>query len=162
MTTVTIRDIDVKFPFTPYDIQKDYMTKVIECLDTHRNGILESPTGTGKTLSLLCASLAWLENRKKQFEAQTPQLQVESFLRKCDKSFEENENSPPLITVPKIVYSSRTHTQLQQAMQEMKRTAYSHMRACVLGSREQMCIDQDVIMEKNASLKVGMLLVSPK
>lgn len=141
MTTITIRGIPVKFPFTPYDIQTKYMEKVIDCLENGQNGILESPTGTGKTLSLLCASLAWLQVKKTQLEAQI-------------KEKKGDTDSPP-VTVPRIIYASRTHSQLSQAMKEMKRTAYNDMKACILGSREQMCIDPDVIEERNNAFKVS-------
>lgn len=48
MTELVIDGITVKFPFDPYPPQKEYMKKVIECLDTTENAILESPTGTLK------------------------------------------------------------------------------------------------------------------
>eukprot|EP00939_MAST-03C_sp_MAST-3C-sp1_P002617 g2617.t1 len=54
-----IRGVHVNFPFVPYDCQVKYMTKVIEALQSGEHALLESPTGTGKTLSLLCATLAW-------------------------------------------------------------------------------------------------------
>lgn len=42
---IEINGIPVKFPFEPYQLQKDYMTKVINALDNKQNAVLESPTG---------------------------------------------------------------------------------------------------------------------
>ena len=40
------------------------MEKVIEILKNKTKEALESPTGTGKTLCLLCSSLAFLKNQR--------------------------------------------------------------------------------------------------
>ena len=55
-----IEDIPVHFPYQPYDVQVNFMRKVIESCQTQKYALLESPTGTGKTLSLLCAIFSWL------------------------------------------------------------------------------------------------------
>ena len=59
-----VDDVSIKFPYEPYEVQKVYMQKVVECLKDQKFGCLESPTGTGKTLALLCASLAWLQSQR--------------------------------------------------------------------------------------------------
>lgn len=51
--------------------------------------ILKFP-GTGKTISLLCSTLAWIENQKAN-------LPIES-------DFE----------IPKVIYATRTHQQIKQ------------------------------------------------
>jgi chromosome transmission fidelity protein 1 len=56
------------FPFKPYGIQKDFMAAIYETLDLRRIGIFESPTGTGKTLSLICSSLQWLQDEQSKVE----------------------------------------------------------------------------------------------
>lgn len=53
-------------PYTPYSIQIEFMKSVYECLEDGKIGVFESPTGTGKSLSLLCGSLKWLRDSKER------------------------------------------------------------------------------------------------
>ncbi|XP_076911660.1 regulator of telomere elongation helicase 1 homolog [Bidens hawaiensis] len=133
MPTYKIRGIDVEFPFEAYDCQLVYMDKVIHSLQDKSNALLESPTGTGKTLCLLCATLAW---RKSLGPFSTGRG---AGARRSEGSLSQSE-SPKL---PTIVYTSRTHSQIRQVVQELKRTVY-RPKMVVLGSREQLCIHPDV------------------
>ena len=53
------------FPHEPYAIQLDLMRGLYDVLERGGIGIFESPTGTGKTLSVLCSALQWLEVRRR-------------------------------------------------------------------------------------------------
>ncbi|XP_012634894.2 ATP-dependent DNA helicase DDX11 [Microcebus murinus] len=70
--TQKIPGVQFPFPFTPYSIQKDFMAELYQVLEAGKIGIFESPTGTGKSLSLICGALSWLrdfEQKKRQEEA---------------------------------------------------------------------------------------------
>ena len=56
-------DIDVSFPFPfePYGIQRQFMARVFATLEAGNVGIFESPTGTGKSQSILNSVLLWLK-----------------------------------------------------------------------------------------------------
>ena len=113
---IIINNIPVKFPFPPYPCQINYITSLLTSLSYRQNAILESPTGTGKSLCCLCAVLSWREHFKTEHRNLTP---------------------------PRVIYCSRTHSQLTQVIRELKKTGYSP-DMCVLGSRDQMCIDSQV------------------
>ncbi|KAF9421671.1 Fanconi anemia group J protein, partial [Podila epigama] len=57
-------NVRIKFPFVPYKSQQDMMSKIVEALQKQENALLESPTGSGKSLAILCGALAWLEAEK--------------------------------------------------------------------------------------------------
>ncbi|KAK9958706.1 hypothetical protein ABG768_010811 [Culter alburnus] len=79
------------FPFQPYPIQESFMEALYTALDQGKIGIFESPTGTGKSLSLICGALTWLrdyeEEKKKQEAAKLLDRPEE-----CDAVKEENSN----------------------------------------------------------------------
>ncbi|XP_069035422.1 regulator of telomere elongation helicase 1 isoform X3 [Lepisosteus oculatus] len=162
MPKITLKGIAVDFPFTPYKCQEDYMNKVIECLQNRVNGVLESPTGTGKTLCLLCASLAWRDHFKDTISARKIAEKmggVELFpdrpLSSWGSSATDGDTPAYYTDIPKIIYSSRTHSQLTQVIGELKNTAY-RPKVCVLGSREQLCINPDVMRQESNHIKVHM------
>ncbi|KAL1509176.1 hypothetical protein ABEB36_003952 [Hypothenemus hampei] len=164
--TIDIRGIPVQFPFTPYEIQKNYMEKVIECIQNQTSAVLESPTGTGKTLSLLCSSLAWLQHKKAEIQAHRlttgaktvewlnpEESEVPTFLKGFNS---ENDCGRNFLGIPTIIYASRTHSQLSQAVQELRNTAYNHMSCSVLGSRDQLCIHPEVLEQENTTTRLHM------
>ncbi|KAG7216090.1 hypothetical protein INR49_007842 [Caranx melampygus] len=61
--------VQFPFPYQPYNIQEQFMQALYKALDQGKVGIFESPTGTGKSLSLICGALSWLtdyEEKKRQ------------------------------------------------------------------------------------------------
>lgn len=60
-------------PYQPYDIQLEFMRNLYQCLEDGNVGIFESPTGTGKSLSLICGTLTWLrDNARREIEGTFP------------------------------------------------------------------------------------------
>lgn len=53
-------------PYEPYEIQTQLMDAIYDTLTNgYKIGLFESPTGTGKTLSIICSTMTWLRHYKK-------------------------------------------------------------------------------------------------
>lgn len=154
MVQLEINSINVDFPYEPYPAQVQYMSHVIESLRTGNNALLESPTGTGKTLCLLCAALAWRSTYVAALQAHT--LHSPSLGPDTERLFANAGLKPPRgvasalsaivqptanqqLACPRIIFSSRTHSQLSQAVSELKKTVYNPFLT-FLASRDQLCI----------------------
>uniref|UniRef100_A0A8C5HDJ8 Regulator of telomere elongation helicase 1 n=1 Tax=Gouania willdenowi TaxID=441366 RepID=A0A8C5HDJ8_GOUWI len=168
MPLLTIKGVTVDFPFPPYDCQTKYMEKVMECLQGRQNGVLESPTGTGKTLCLLCATLAWRQCFKDTISARKISERLgegEMFpntpLSSWGTASTDGDKQSYYTDIPKIIYASRTHSQLAQVINELKNTSY-RPKVCVLGSREQLCINPEVMRQESHHVKVSQILPTLK
>ena len=134
------------------------MDKAIAACEQSQHALLESPTGTGKTASLLCSVLAWARHYTERLVREAAvmaasnltvdvmQLRFPSLPSAVSQSPFAALGQPPPQPVavrPRVIYSSRTHSQLSKVVGELKRTAYTP-RVTLLGSRQQLCVHEDV------------------
>ncbi|PLB51738.1 ATP-dependent RNA helicase CHL1 [Aspergillus steynii IBT 23096] len=59
-------DFTFNHPYSPYEIQLQFMRALYASLEEGKVAIFESPTGEGKSLSLICGSLTWLRDHKRR------------------------------------------------------------------------------------------------
>uniref|UniRef100_A0A8C7GAK6 ATP-dependent DNA helicase DDX11 n=1 Tax=Oncorhynchus kisutch TaxID=8019 RepID=A0A8C7GAK6_ONCKI len=62
------------FPYQPYPIQEQFMQALYGALEHGKVGIFESPTGTGKSLSLICGALSWLRDHEEKRRQEADRL----------------------------------------------------------------------------------------
>ncbi|CAN1127669.1 Fanconi anemia group J protein homolog [Linum perenne] len=179
--------VPVEFPYQPYGTQLAFMGKVISTLDRaqkegHSHALLESPTGTGKSLSLLCSTLAWqqtlkLKNQHWNLTHCKPDPQAMSdplahgggFVPETQPS--SSGNLPPDMTepvkpepsnkkekvTPTIFYASRTHAQISQVVREYRKTSY-RVPMTVLASRKHYCTNKLVVQSGNIDEQCKLLM----
>lgn len=97
-TSFIVEGVKIGWPFPMImPPQRQMAVHLVKALKNRRHVVLESPTGTGKSVAILTAVLAW-----KRYNA---------------KVSGGNENV-------KIIYCSRTHSQVQQMVASLRKTSY--------------------------------------
>ena len=142
--TLDLDGVEVRFPYTPYEAQNAYMSKCVEALQSSCHAVLESPTGTGKTLCLLASVLAFREAMKSE---------VKGLLQSG------NPNGAHMASVPKIIYASRTHSQLTQVVSELRKlrdVCGYFVDMSVIGGRSSTCLNPKVMKEKDQRVQQMM------
>ncbi|EFC45672.1 DEAD/DEAH box helicase [Naegleria gruberi] len=260
------------FPYEkPYDIQQQYMEQLFDTIQSGKVGIFESPTGSGKSLSLICGALSWLyahyaerdgisnenndqhqhhyvnstclkrklnsdnddeepswvteqtlkrqkdeeelerkerlEKSKKnvqKYDERRQQFLADTILKESDDDLllnevdvldkiginnellkdlydeDDSDDERPIFSTsygqkkaveednfetPKIIYCSRTHSQLNQFVQELRKTEFSKkVRVSNIASRQVLCNNEDVLYRKtkNGNIQNSLNAINEK
>lgn len=121
MPRVQVDDVEVDFPFTPYANQITYMQSFLRCLKAGQNCALEASTGFGKTLCIICLATAFVrrcEEIVQKLKKHVPLSPDEAAFVSSTAVFKKNGNGDAKI--PQIIYTSRTHAQLQQVSAQLR------------------------------------------
>lgn len=117
MVKIKINGIPIDMPHPPYPSQIVTMSKLLACFQNDSSALIESPTGTGKSLAIICSVLGF-----------------NTFMQRNIAT--DDKDRKPF----KVFICSRTHKQLDQLVEQLKKTIY-RPRIAILGSRAQYCIN---------------------
>ncbi|KAF4368255.1 hypothetical protein F8388_007259 [Cannabis sativa] len=138
-----IGGVPVEFPYKPYGTQLAFMGRVISTLDRaqregHCHALLESPTGTGKSLSLLCSTLSWQQSCKLKYQ---------------------NESKPdPQAMADPLAHGGGFVPDYEPSMiREYKKTGY-RVPMAVLASRKHYCTNPYMRGKDNLDEECKLLL----
>ncbi|KFP80428.1 Fanconi anemia group J protein, partial [Apaloderma vittatum] len=81
----TIGGVKIIFPCKAYPSQLAMMNAIVKGLNNRQHCLLESPTGSGKSLALLCSALSW----------QQALYEKSVLTSSCEKKDRKPETSPP-------------------------------------------------------------------
>lgn len=179
--------VEVEFPFeNPYPSQKAIMAGAISAFKSFSNALLESPTGTGKSLALLAAAMGYqvhignhpitAPERRDPFKHHNEELVVGANDCKFAPALELGQrliiDNPPddMIKCNVVVkrhnvpvwYTSRTHQQLKQLVGELKKLKSYHPQMAILASRKRICLNKSVATANSADAACGEVLRKKK
>lgn len=154
------------------------MSKALQALHKGQNALLESPTGTGKTLALLTSALAWQARRIEEMAMQDPTLSplqkempMKEGLADAEADLEDSVQQPKKkrggrTSMPRIYFASRTHSQIAQVVDELRHChpvyldgdpekGTAPLRMSLLAARKHLCVNHKVMNKvKNDSASV--------
>ncbi|ORZ07234.1 helicase C-terminal domain-domain-containing protein [Lobosporangium transversale] len=94
------------FPYaTPYSIQTQFMQGLFECVDRRKVGIFESPTGTGKSLSMICGAVGWLIEYERAEQEKIKKEQEEQGQANAVQFTEKNQDQSCSTSTTKVKQS---------------------------------------------------------
>ena len=147
--------VEIEFPHEhPYDAQKGMILKSLQAYLNFGNALLESPTGTGKSLALLAGALAYQRHigshpilppvkrdpylhHVQELSQEPPSFVPASSLKPDEELYKCNV--PLQRTCVPIWYTTRTHTQVKQLVGELKKLPY-HPQLTILAARKRICL----------------------
>lgn len=149
---------DVVFPEgrKPFPSQLAVLSKCLTAFNKKQNVLIESPTGTGKTLALLTAALTYQKreydvalraHRANRAESGTDTKENIRFGISPTEKHLNDVRVHNQLNFPRIYYCSRTHSQIQQVIDELRGMSgvfLEDLHTTILASRAHMCVNSQV------------------